>query len=219
MMWPTWLVNVPVAAIRPGHEMMNGVGNSPLVHPHFVFAKGRVGGVGPADFETAVGFAGARHAAGHVAAVRIRPGIEGFGTGAVVGEEQDHGVFRRTDAMNRIEDPANPAVHAVDHRAIDRHPQIPFGTVRLRDVGPGPGDGIARRKGARRGDHAQLFLAGIPVGGAGHPNRRGSCRGVLQCPAAGRARENAGTYSRDAGRRAGRHGCDRALRSVPRPNR
>src|SRR5262249_52479526 len=80
---------------RPGGDQRRR--DAALMNPHLVFAEGGVGGVRPADFETAVRFARAGFATRLVAAGRVRPGIEELRAGTVIREKEDERILFRTD--------------------------------------------------------------------------------------------------------------------------
>ena len=44
-----------------------------------------------------------------------------FGTGPVVGQEEDERVLERAHRIELIEHPADLAIHSIDHRRVDRH--------------------------------------------------------------------------------------------------
>ena len=95
-----------------------------------------------------------------------------LGTGAVVGEEEDHGVVELAHGFHLLEDLAGLRIHAADHGGVDRH----FGALQFllfrRERGPGDGAGDFSR--ADFGD--QLRIRSIPVGP--HVRFKGSERTV-----------------------------------------
>ncbi len=159
-----------------------GACNTAFVGPVFEAAEGGVGDVGPVGGVALVGIFGAGHDGGeiavadgaavagffgHFARLLFRGGHVGghlFGAAAVVGGEEDEGVFELALFAEGGDDAADGAVHTFDHGGEDGHAA---GLPRLvGSVGPG-GDFGGAGGGFER--QAELFLFGDTGGADGVP--------------------------------------------------
>ena len=94
-----------------------GGGDAALVRPGFVLSEGRVGSGGPTGAEAEVGGGGSHGGVGVVAVAAHHD----FGTGAVIGEKKDEGVFEAACSFEVGDDAADFLVHAVDHGGVEGH--------------------------------------------------------------------------------------------------
>src|SRR5690606_24687373 len=92
-------------------------GNATLVDPGLVAAKGGVAGAGKARAEAEV----AAGAAGRGGGIMTAVANHDFGAGTIVGGEQDERVVMGTHGLELLKDPADLAVHAINHGRVNRH--------------------------------------------------------------------------------------------------
>ncbi len=137
-------------------------GDAAFVVVMFEEAKGCVFGEGPAFSAEpiGVGFGGVALGA---------TGGSGFGVAAVVGHEEDEGVFENAPLFEAGDEIADGLVHAVDNGGVGGHEVVEAVLLFGRDVGPGLDVFGARGFGPSGIDDSQLLLFGIATVADGTP--------------------------------------------------